>query len=77
MVNFGDDKIPDTLMLELFQIKMNNKERIGDFNLIYTTPLNKFPSSFVPMKDMQIRFYSRALPLTTTPFIIMYEKHKH
>lgn len=32
LVKFGDEKTPETLMLELAQINMNNKERIKDFN---------------------------------------------
>jgi hypothetical protein len=39
----GEDKIPTTLVLELYQIKMNPKENIKDFNKIFLMLMKKIP----------------------------------
>jgi len=69
MDKFGEEKTLDTLMVELSQIKMNDKEHIKDFNQRFTTLINKFHVGTLPSKVIRIGFYMRALPLMTTLFV--------
>ena len=59
---FGEDKTPSLLALELYQIKMESKERIKDFNQIFLTLKNKIPVSSQPPEDIIIENYTSALP---------------
>ena len=59
MTQFGDDKTSGTLFIELSRMKMNNKEKVKDFNQIFTILLNKIPDKRVEV--VQIEFYTTAL----------------
>ena len=69
MEKFGDKKTLDTLMIELSQIKMENKERIKDWNKRFNSLLNKFPIDAWLTDNLQIGFYTWALPITTALFV--------
>jgi hypothetical protein len=56
-------------MVELFMDTMNPKERVKDFNQIFTTILNKFQPTAKPNKELQIKVYSNALPASISMFV--------
>jgi hypothetical protein len=56
-------------MAELFAATMNSKERVKDFNQIFTTILNKFQPEAKPTQDMQIELYANPLLASISMFI--------
>ena len=60
----GDDKTSSTLMVELSKIKMGPKETIKYFNQRFFKFLYKIPDTSKPGVDIQIDFYSSALPIS-------------
>ena len=57
------------LALELARIKMENKERIKDFNQCFLTLLNKIPIASQPPEDIIIENYALALPKSLGMFV--------
>ena len=43
IMQFGDDKTSGTLLLELARLKINENEKVKDFNQRFITLLNKIP----------------------------------
>ena len=56
-------------MIEISQIKMDNKELIKDWNQRFNSLLNKFPIDVQLTDNLQIGFYTQALPITTALFV--------
>jgi hypothetical protein len=48
---------------------MSSKERVKDFNQIFTTILNKFHPEVEPTKELQIEVYANALPTSISMFV--------
>jgi len=69
MKNFGEDKTPITLVLELSRIKMTPKEKIKYFNQIFLTLMNKMPEYFIPTDIVIIWFYTISLPSSIFIFV--------
>jgi len=58
---FGDDKSPEVLVMELSNMKMNPKEKVKDFNKIFLTLKNKIPTESMPVENLTIAYYAKAL----------------
>ena len=43
IIQFGDDKTSGTLLLELVRLKINENEKVKEFNQRFITLLNKIP----------------------------------
>ena len=70
MTQFGDDKTSRILFLQISRIKINNKQKVKDFNQIFITLLNRILDKLVEL--VQIEFYTSTLP----PPIAMFVKGK-
>ena len=46
--NFGDDKSPIVLVLELSMMQMDSKEKVKDFNPRFMSLINKIPTTSHP-----------------------------
>jgi hypothetical protein len=56
-------------MAELFTATMILKERVKDFNQIFTTILNKFHLEAKSTQELQIDAYANALPTSISMFV--------
>lgn len=65
----GEDKIPTTLVLELYQIKMNTKENIKDFNKIFLMLMKKIPEHWIQTTNVLIEFYTTTLTSSISIFV--------
>ena len=63
MAEFSNEESPKILPLELFRIRMNENEKVKDFNERFISLLNKIPIN--PSQVVQIEYYVSALPLKT------------
>ena len=54
ITQFNNDKTLGTLFLEISRLRINNKEKVRDFNQIFITLLDK------PAEVVQIEFYTAA-----------------
>ena len=70
MTQFDNDKILGILFLDNSRIKINNKEKVKDFNQIFITLLNIILDK--PTEVVQIEFYTAAV----LPPIAMFVKRK-
>jgi hypothetical protein len=52
--NFGKDKTPATLVLDISRIKMDVEEKIKDFNQRFLTLMNKISQASKPTKNVSI-----------------------
>jgi hypothetical protein len=59
--NFGDDKSPEVLFMELSSLKINPKERIKYFNQRFLTLKNRIPMDSMPVENLIIAYYTKAL----------------
>ena len=59
---FVEETTTWSLMVELFFATMSSKEKVKDFNQIFTTILNKFQPEAKPTEELQIEVYANALP---------------
>jgi hypothetical protein len=66
---FAEETTIGALMDELFATTMSSKERVEDFNQIFTTILNKFQPEAKPAQELQIEFYANALPASISMFM--------
>ena len=69
MDKFVEETTTEALMAEFFSATMSSKERVKDFNQIFTTILNKFLPEAKPTKEFQIEVYSNALPTSISMFV--------
>jgi hypothetical protein len=67
IMRFGDDKTSGKLLLELARLKINENEKVKEFNQIFITLLNKILDKLP--KVIQIEYYIVALPLTVSMFV--------
>jgi hypothetical protein len=56
-------------MVELFAATMSPKERVKEFNQIFTTILNKFHPEGKPTHELQIELYANALRASISMFV--------
>jgi hypothetical protein len=66
---FAEETTTGALMAELFAATMSSKERVKDFNQIFTTILNKFQPEAKPTQELQIEVYANALPASISMFV--------
>jgi hypothetical protein len=66
---FVEETTTGDLMDELFTATMTPKERVKDFNQIFTTILNKFHLAVKPTQELQIEVYANALPTAISMFL--------
>jgi hypothetical protein len=66
---FVEETTTGALMAELFAATMSSKERVKDFNQIFTTILNKFQPEAKPTQELQIEVYANALPTSISMFV--------
>ena len=66
-MRFGDDKTSGTLLLELARLKINENEKVKEFNQRFITLLNKIPDK--PPKAIQVEYYTASLPLIVAMFV--------
>jgi hypothetical protein len=66
---FVEETTTGALMAELFTATMTPKERVKDFNQIFTTILNKFQPMVKPTQELQIEVYANALPASISMFV--------
>ena len=66
-MRFGDDKTSGTLLLELARLKINENEKVKEFNQRFITLLNKIPDK--PPVAIQVEYYTIAFPLTIAMFV--------
>jgi hypothetical protein len=69
MTEFGEDKSPTALVLEISIIKMDLKEKAKDFNERFLTLLNKMPTTLRPTYEVLSEFYIDVLLATPSMFI--------
>jgi hypothetical protein len=58
---FGDDKSLVVLVIELSSLKMNPKEKVKDFNQIFLTLKKKIPVDSMPVENLIVAYYTKAL----------------
>jgi hypothetical protein len=62
-------------MVEIFTTTMSSKEKVKDFNQMFTTILNKFQPEAKPTQELQIEVYANALPASISMFVKRDTKH--
>ena len=67
MAEFSNEESPKILPLELVGIRMNEKEKVKDFNERFISLLNKIPIK--PAEAVQIEYYVSALPPNIAMFV--------
>jgi hypothetical protein len=67
MAEFSEEETPRMLYSELLGIRMNENEKIKDFNEIFISLLNRIPIKHV--KVVQIEYYVSALPPNIAMFV--------
>ena len=72
MAQFKDEKISRILFLEIAGIRINEKDKVKDFNLIFITLLNRI--RIKPTKAVQIEFYTIAVLPPISMFVNNWEK---
>ena len=58
---FGNDKTPEDLVMELSTMKMENKEKVQDFNQRFTTLLNSLIVTTKPTEESLVEYYTISL----------------
>ena len=71
---FGNQKTVVTLMKELLFMRMENKEKVQDFNHRLTTPLNNFSAATKPTEESLIEYYTTTLDPPITMFVKRFGK---
>jgi hypothetical protein len=58
---FGDGKPPEVLVMDIYNLKMNPKEKIKDFNQRFLTLKNRIPTDLMPAENLIIAYYTKDL----------------
>jgi hypothetical protein len=58
---FGDDKRPEALVMEIYNLRMNPKEKVKDFNQRFLTLKNRIPTDLISAENLIITYYTKAL----------------
>lgn len=69
LTKFGDDQSTATLLKDLYNLKVEPKEPIKDFNSHFNKLLNKIPTTSKPSDEVQNEWYISALPSNATIFV--------
>jgi hypothetical protein len=72
MAQFSDEETSGLLFLEILGIRMNEKEKVKDFNQRFITLLNRIPIK--PAEVVQIEYYTIALLPNIAIFVKNQEK---
>jgi hypothetical protein len=65
---FVEETTVGALTTKLFVATMSSKEKVKDFNQLFTTILNKFQPEDKPTWELQIEVYANALPTSISMF---------
>jgi hypothetical protein len=66
---FREETTTGALMTELFSLFMVPKEKVKDFNQIFTIVLNKFKDCTALAPELQMNVYANALPIAISMFV--------
>lgn len=72
MEHFSDEETSGILFLELLTIRMNENEKVKDFNQIFITPLNRIHIN--PSNVVKSEYYTFALLPSISMFVKNQEK---
>jgi predicted NAD/FAD-binding protein len=72
MAEFSDEETPRILSSERLGIRMNENEKVKDFNERFITLLNRIPIK--PAKAVQIEYYTSSLHPNIAMFVKNQEK---
>ena len=72
MAQFSDEETTGILFLELLVIRMDENEKVKDFNQIFINLLNR--TLIKPIEAVQIEYYTAAFPPNIAMFIKNQEK---
>jgi hypothetical protein len=72
MAQFSDEETLGIFSLGLLGIRMDENEKVKDFNQRFITLLNKI--SIKPIEEVQIEYYTSALPPNIAMFVKNQEK---
>lgn len=71
----GEEKTPTTLVLDISRIKMDEREKVRDFNQRFLTLMTKIPQASKHVEDVSIDFYTSTLPVSMAIFVKRGEKN--
>ena len=59
--NFGDDKTPEELVIELSSMKTKGKERVKDYNHWFSYLKNRIPNTILTIEELLVAYYIKGL----------------
>ena len=71
--NFGDDKTPEKLDIELSSMKTKGNERVKDYNHRFSYLKNRIPNTVLPVEELLVAYYIKGIPTQ----IAMWVKRDH
>ena len=60
--NFGGDKTPEELFIDLSSMKTKGKERVKDYNHQFSYLKNRIPNIVLPIEELLVAYYIKGLP---------------
>lgn len=69
LYKFGDHETPVALVLELYHLKMEAKEKLKDFNIRLNTLFNRIPANARPTEEVLMELYITSLPIPTVMWV--------
>ena len=66
---YDEDKIPAMLLKELGSLKMEQKEKVKDFNQMFNRILNKFTAYTKPHDSITTNYYTSTPPTNIAQFV--------
>jgi hypothetical protein len=67
--NFVEETTIGALMTDLFIPTISSKEKVKEFNQLFTTILDKFQLEAKPTQKLQIEVHANALPTSISMFV--------
>ena len=59
MTNFEEDETLHTLLMKISSIRLESKEKVKDFNQMFLTLLNEFPTTTEPNDIVLMEWYTK------------------
>jgi len=66
---YGDEKTLAALVLELSYLKMETKEKVKDFHILFNTFFNRILANARPTEEVLMEFYIISLPVPTVMWV--------
>ena len=60
--NFGDDKTPEELVIEISSMMTKGKERVKYYNHQFSYLKNRIPNTILPVEELLVAYYIKGLP---------------